>query len=146
MNDTISSHPIDDFDAAWQTVGQQYQPAIQVTSALIKLNRPQRPQLRRRPAARCGRAAPPEPDFYMIGMKSYGRAATFLPLTGTSRPARSSQRWRATGRLRGRSSSPCLKPASAPGQSRLVVVSHPRAADRYWQRQSAERTCSPSRR
>src|SRR6266545_2905262 len=37
MDDTISSHPIDDFDAAWQIVGQQYQPAIQVTSALIKL-------------------------------------------------------------------------------------------------------------
>jgi alkylmercury lyase len=39
MDDTISSHPIDDFDAAWQIVGQQYQPAIQVTSALIKLTR-----------------------------------------------------------------------------------------------------------
>jgi hypothetical protein len=38
MDDTISSHPIDDFDAAWQTVGQQHQPAIQVTSALIKLS------------------------------------------------------------------------------------------------------------
>ena len=37
MDDTISSHPVDDFDAAWQTVGQQYQPAILVTSALIKL-------------------------------------------------------------------------------------------------------------
>ena len=38
MDDTIGSHPIDDFDAAWQIVGQQYQPAIQVTSALIKLS------------------------------------------------------------------------------------------------------------
>jgi alkylmercury lyase len=38
MDDTISSHLDDDFDAAWQTVGQQYQPAIQVTSALIKLS------------------------------------------------------------------------------------------------------------
>ena len=38
MDDTISSHLIDDFDAAWQIVGQQYQPAIQVTSALIKLS------------------------------------------------------------------------------------------------------------
>ena len=38
MHDTISNHPVDDFDAAWQTVGQQYQPAIQVTSALIKLS------------------------------------------------------------------------------------------------------------
>jgi len=38
MDDTISSHPVDDFDAAWQTVGQQYQPAILVTSALIKLS------------------------------------------------------------------------------------------------------------
>jgi len=28
MDDTISSHLDDDFDAAWQTVGQQYQPAI----------------------------------------------------------------------------------------------------------------------
>lgn len=37
MDDTISSHPIDDFDAAWQIVGQHYQPGIQVTSALIKL-------------------------------------------------------------------------------------------------------------
>jgi len=37
MDDTISSHPLDDFDAAWQIVGRQYQPAIQVTSALIKL-------------------------------------------------------------------------------------------------------------
>jgi hypothetical protein len=26
--------------------------------------------------------ARPEPDFYMIGMKSYGRAPTFLLLTG----------------------------------------------------------------
>ena len=38
MDDTISRHPIDDFDAAWQIVGQHYQPAIQVTSALIKLS------------------------------------------------------------------------------------------------------------
>ncbi len=38
MDDTISSHLDDDFDAAWQTVGQQYQPAIFVTSALIKLS------------------------------------------------------------------------------------------------------------
>jgi alkylmercury lyase len=37
MDDTISSHSVDDFDAAWQTVGQQYQPAILVTSAVIKL-------------------------------------------------------------------------------------------------------------
>ena len=37
MDDTMSSHPVDDFDAAWQTVGQQYQPAILVTSAVIKL-------------------------------------------------------------------------------------------------------------
>src|SRR4051794_33060613 len=37
MGINISSHPVDDFDAAWQTVGQQYQPAILVTSALIKL-------------------------------------------------------------------------------------------------------------
>ena len=37
MDDTIS-HPVDDFDAGWQTVGRQYQPAIQVTSALIKLS------------------------------------------------------------------------------------------------------------
>lgn len=37
MDDTIS-HPVDGFDAAWGIVGQQYQPAIQVTSALIKLS------------------------------------------------------------------------------------------------------------
>jgi alkylmercury lyase len=37
MDDNISTHPVDDFDGAWQTVGQQYQPAIQVTSALIRL-------------------------------------------------------------------------------------------------------------
>ncbi len=37
MDDTIANHPVDDFDAAWQTVGQQYQPAILVTSAVIKL-------------------------------------------------------------------------------------------------------------
>jgi len=39
IDDTISSHPVDDFNAAWQIVGQQYQSAIRVTSALIKLSR-----------------------------------------------------------------------------------------------------------
>ncbi len=39
MDDTLANHPIDDFDAAWQIVGQQYQSAIQVTSALIELSR-----------------------------------------------------------------------------------------------------------
>jgi len=38
MDDTKRSHPVDDFVAAWQIVGQQYQPAIFVTSALIKLS------------------------------------------------------------------------------------------------------------
>jgi hypothetical protein len=38
MHDTMSNHPVDDFDAAWQIVGQQYQSAILVTAALIKLS------------------------------------------------------------------------------------------------------------
>ena len=38
MDDTMSNHPVDDFDAAWQIVGQQYQSAILVTAALIKLS------------------------------------------------------------------------------------------------------------
>jgi alkylmercury lyase len=56
MGTNMSSHPVDDFDAAWQTVGQQYQPAILVTSALIKLTGAgERPVTVERLAAASGR-------------------------------------------------------------------------------------------
>ena len=46
-------------------------------------DRSQRPQLRHRAARTAPRSCGTRsPDFYMVGMKSYGRAPTFLMLTG----------------------------------------------------------------
>jgi hypothetical protein len=38
--------------------------------------------VRIRPATRRRRVRPPEPGFYLVGAKSYGRAPTFLLATG----------------------------------------------------------------
>ena len=45
-------------------------------------DRPRIPLLRHRPPARRGLLAHPDKDFYIVGMKSYGRAPTFLLATG----------------------------------------------------------------
>ena len=54
----------------------------------------------------------PDAGLYVVGMKSYGRAPTFLLGTATSRTGRWWRRWPVTGRPRGRSSSRFPRPGS----------------------------------
>ena len=76
-------------------------PAVEAPAAPRAADRPELPLLRHRPAARranCSRH--PDEGFYIVGMKSYGRAPTFLWPPATSRSARSPPRSPATPRQR----------------------------------------------
>jgi hypothetical protein len=57
-------------------------PAVEAPSALAPLIDPNVHSCGSVPPHGADELAHPEPDFYMIGMKSYGRAPTFLLLTG----------------------------------------------------------------
>ena len=88
-------------------------PAVESPSALAPLIDPN--------VHSCGSVPPhgerelahPEPGFYMVGMKSYGRAPTFLLRTGYEQVRSWSPRWRATARRRTGWSWCCPRRASA---------------------------------
>ena len=64
-----------------------------------------------------------EPGFYFAGMKSYGRAPTFLMLTGYEQVRSMPPRSRAITLRRGASNSCCRKPVSAAARPRPVQAS-----------------------
>ena len=57
-------------------------PAVEAPIGPGAADRPERAFVRLGPAPRRRTTKHPEPDFYTVGMKSYGRAPTFLLLTG----------------------------------------------------------------
>jgi hypothetical protein len=83
------------------------------TEGACSADRSQRPLLRVRAAARRARARPPRARFYLAGMKSYGRAPTFLMLTGYEQVRSIAAALAATARPPTAWSCCCPRPASA---------------------------------
>ena len=71
--------------------------------------------------------AHPESGFYLVGMKSYGRAPTFLMLTGYEQVRSIAAALAGDRRRRRASSSCCPRPASAAARGRATACRSPRA-------------------